>query len=599
MDTGSRWKKIRRPGIKLKLVFSYLFIIAVSFGFAAYFLDKNLENHALQGIKSSLVNEAFLIKSQIPYEKLKSQGYPGLQNQIKTLASKIKSRLTVIDHSGVVMADSDVEDNKIAYMENHADRPEVKIAFDGNIGEQIRYSSTLKINMLYVAMPLAWPQGVNAVLRIALPLVHIQQQLREIRRAIIISVLLAVGLAIVLGSILAMGIVKPINKIIHTARKFSSGDFQHKILLDSKDEIGELASVLNNMASDIEEKINEVQVHNQHLSAILHSMVEGIIVLDKTGKILSINIPAENIFNIKKNEAEGRMFLEAIPNNDIADLIGEVSMKKEFVSKELSLVWPVKKFFIVDVSPIFQKEELSGCLVVVHDITEIRRLETMRKDFVANVSHELKTPLTSIKGFLETLIDGAFEDKENASRFLNIILDHANRLDGLINDLLSLSYLESKEIILNRSKVDVSKLVDSTIVTFKSQVKSKSIEIINNIHQDLFLNVDKNKLSQVFTNLIDNAIKFNRENGTVMIYNENLNGQVKIVVEDTGMGIPQKDVVRIFERFYRVDKARSRELGGTGLGLSIVKHIIELHGGSVGVDSTEGIGSKFYFILPQ
>ncbi len=599
MDIGSRWKKIRRPGIKLRLVFSYLLIIAVSFGFAAYFLDKNLENHALQGIKSSLVNEAFLIKSQIPYEKLKSQGYPSLQNQIKTLASKIKSRLTVIDRSGMVMADSDVEDNKIAYMENHADRPEIKIAFGGNIGEQIRYSSTLKINMLYVAMPLAWPQGVNAVLRIALPLVHIQQQLREIRKAIIISVLLAVGLAIVLGSILAMGIVKPINKIIHTARKFSSGDFQHKILLDSNDEIGELAVVLNSMASDIEDKINEVQIRNQHLSAILHSMVEGIIVLDKTGKILSINVPAENIFNIKKNEAEGRMFLEAIPNNDIADLIGEVSMKKEFVSKELSLVWPVKKFFIVDVSPIFQKEELSGCLVVVHDITEIRRLETMRKDFVANVSHELKTPLTSIKGFVETLIDGALEDRQNARHFLDIILDHANRLDSLISDLLSLSHLESKEISLDRSVVEVKKMVDDIIISFRAVLAKKSISITNDLDVALSLYVDGGRLSQVFTNLIDNAIKFNRDNGKVRIFNEDLGNAIKIIVEDTGIGIPQKDIPRIFERFYRVDKARSRELGGTGLGLAIVKHIIELHGGSVGVESIEASGARLFFILPK
>jgi len=599
MDIGFRWKKIRRPGIKLKLAFSYLLIIAVSFGFAAYFLDNNLESHALQGIKSSLVNEAFLIKSQIPYEKLKSQGYSGLQNQIKTLAKKIKSRLTVIDSSGKVMADSDVEDDKIAYMENHAGRPEVKIAFGGNIGEQIRYSSTLKINMLYVAMPLAWPQGANAVLRIALPLVYIQQQLQEIRKAIIISIFLAVGLAIVLGSILAMGIVKPINKIIHIARKFSSGDFQHKILLDSKDEIGELAVVLNSMASDIEEKINEVQIRNQHLSAILHSMVEGIIVLDSSGRIASINKPAEDIFSIKKEDVEGKMFLEAIPNNEISDLISEVAQKREFISRELSLVWPVKKFFIVDVSPVFQKEELSGCLVVVHDITEIRRLETMRKDFVANVSHELKTPLTSIKGFVETLIDGALEDRQNARHFLGVILDHANRLDSLISDLLSLSHLESKEISLDKSHVEVKRLVDDIIVSFKTALVRKTVSIINDLDPALYLYADKERLAQVFTNLIDNAIKFNKDNGKVRIFSEDLGSAEKIIVEDTGIGIPQKDIPRIFERFYRVDKARSRDLGGTGLGLAIVKHIVELHSGSVGVESAETSGSKLFFILPK
>jgi two-component system phosphate regulon sensor histidine kinase PhoR len=226
-------------------------------------------------------------------------------------------------------------------------------------------------------------------------------------------------------------------------------------------------------------------------------------------------------------------------------------------------------------------------------------LETMRKDFVANVSHELKTPLTSIKGFVETLLEGALDDKENNRNFLKIIQDHTERLNKLVDDLLSLSHLESKEIILEKENIPLWQLVDKVIQGFKAQLKKKGVEVKNELPQGLFLNADKDRLEQVFTNLIDNAIKFNKEKGSIWIYSETAGNTIKIAIEDSGLGIPQKDIPRIFERFYRVDKARSRELGGTGLGLSIAKHVIELHNGSIAVESTEGFGSKFFFTLPK
>lgn len=235
----------------------------------------------------------------------------------------------------------------------------------------------------------------------------------------------------------------------------------------------------------------------------------------------------------------------------------------------------------------------------IDKITEdMKKMETMRKDFVANVSHELKTPLTSIKGFVETLIDGALDDKENSQNFLKIIHDHAGRLDTLVNDLLVLSNLESKEMVLKKEDADIKGELDKVILGFTAQLKNRGMEINNKISSDLLVKADKKRIEQVFTNLIDNAIKFNKDKSAIKIYDQALDGRVKIVVEDSGIGIPEKDISRIFERFYRVDKARSRELGGTGLGLSIVKHIIELHGGIVGVESTEGVGSKFWFTLP-
>ncbi|MDD5596129.1 MAG: ATP-binding protein [Candidatus Omnitrophica bacterium] len=349
----------------------------------------------------------------------------------------------------------------------------------------------------------------------------------------------------------------------------------------------------------LNDKILALERENNKAQAILSSMIEGVVVVAKDTRIISLNPTVEKIFGIQAKEAQGKFFLEAIRNNDIAELISNVLEKGEFVSKEISTVWPLQKVFQINAAPIIEDSLINGCLLVIHDITEIRKLETMRRDFVANVSHELKTPLTSIKGFVETLLEGALEDKENSRHFLEIIRDHANRLDSLTNDLLTLSYAESKQAELKLASVDLSELTDKVLLGFKSLIKKKDISVRNEIPPESSVEIDANRIEQVLTNLIDNAIKFNREKGWVRIYSEEIHNKIKICVEDSGLGIPEKDLSRIFERFYRVDKARSRELGGTGLGLSIVKHIVELHAGSVGVESTEGLGSKFYFILSK
>ncbi len=356
---------------------------------------------------------------------------------------------------------------------------------------------------------------------------------------------------------------------------------------------------LKSAIEDLEEKVRRLENENIKMQAILNSMVEGVVAVDKETRILSINPTIEKIFDIQATDVKGKFFLEAIRNNDLSELLNNVLEKREFVSKELSLVWPVQKVFQVNASPIFERETVSGCLLVIHDITEIRRLERMRSDFVANVSHELKTPLTSIKGFVETLLEGALDDKENSRDFLKIIQEHTNRLDNLINDLLALSYLESRQAELKKEQLNLQELTDKVLAGFKSQLKKRQIEARNNLPLKCFIRADKDRMEQVLTNLIDNAIKFNKEKGWINIDFQETAHSKKILVEDSGIGIPEKDIPRIFERFYRVEKARSRELGGTGLGLSIVKHIIELYAGSVGVESTEGLGSRFWFSLPK
>ncbi|MFA5336748.1 MAG: ATP-binding protein [Candidatus Omnitrophota bacterium] len=588
-----------KVSFKYKLIFSYIFVILVSFGFIAFFLDKNLEENSLQNIQSSLITQANLIESQIVPERLREEDTPYLESLVKGLSSKTTCRITVINNKGRVLADSKKLQEEIPQMENHLYRPEVKVAFDGGTGIDTRYSSTLKINMLYVALPIKDKTGIPGILRLSLPLKSIQKTLSTTRKIVSIGLFFALMLAFVLGSIVATRIIRPINRMIQISRKFSKGDFSRRIIQVSKDEIGGLAVTLNKMAQDIEDKIKEIKTQNQKLAAIFDSMIEGVIVVDKTSYIVSINPTIEKIFNVLKKEVKGKAFLEVIRNNDIYEIISNVLNEGKSFSAEISLVLPVHKIFEINATPIFDNNIVNGCLVVIHDITEMRRLETVRSDFVANVSHELKTPLTSIKGFVETLLEGALDDKENNRNFLKIIQNHAQRLDNLVNDLLSLSHFESKEIKLNRVNFNIRQLVEEAASGFSSQLKNKDIEIKNELSESMLLMADRDRLEQVITNLIDNAIKFNKAKGFIRIFGEEIKDKVKITIEDSGIGIPEKDTPRIFERFYRVDKARSRELGGTGLGLSIVKHIIELHGGMVGVESTEGFGSKFWFILPK
>lgn len=359
----------------------------------------------------------------------------------------------------------------------------------------------------------------------------------------------------------------------------------------SKRELEKSAEAVRALTAEVE----RLKAENGRTAAILNSMIEGVIAVDRDSRILSVNPTIERIFGITQQVVD-KIFLEAIPNNDLYEVICAVTRDGVSVTRELTLVWPVQRVFQVSASPILRAQSLAGCLLVIHDVTAMRKLETVRADFVANVSHELKTPLTSITGFVETLLEGALDDKENSREFLKIIQAQADRLNNLVNDLLELSYLESRQIQLEPIAFDLRALCGEVAAGFGAQLRKKALAIENNIGP-VTVTADKERIRQVFTNLVDNAIKYTREKTAIRLSSEQSGCLVKISVSDDGPGIPARELSRLFERFYRVDKARSREMGGTGLGLAIVKHIIELHGGTVGVESTEGAGSTFWFTL--
>ncbi|MBU0605166.1 MAG: PAS domain S-box protein [Candidatus Omnitrophica bacterium] len=409
----------------------------------------------------------------------------------------------------------------------------------------------------------------------------------------------AAALSFVAGSVIARSVTVPINDMIGLFREYSDGDFTRRASHISGDEFGSLAKTLNKMAGDIDDKMSRITTQNQRLTAIFDNMIEGVAVIDVSGHILSANNTMKRIFGFQEVQAGKALFLEVIRNNEIWDVISTVLKAGEPVSKEINIIYPVRKIFRVNATPISESHTVEGCLIVLHDVTEMKALETMRSDFVANVSHELKTPLTSIKGFVETLMDGALDDKEHGRGFLKIIQDHANRLDSLVSDILALAHLESREMALDKKDFSPKVEADRIISGFAAQAGRSGIKIKNELPAGLSVNADKKRIDQVLTNLIDNAVRFNRSNGEIRLFSQDASGATKFIVEDSGSGIPERDISRIFERFYRVDKARSHESGGTGLGLSIVKHIVELHDGKVGVESVEGLGSKFWFTIPK
>lgn len=393
-----------------------------------------------------------------------------------------------------------------------------------------------------------------------------------------------------------LGYAKRLRDLISAVEEIAGGDIHKKLPALSRDPVDRLAAGINLLVYSLRERIVRCERENERMMTMFASMLEAVIAVDGHTRIVALNPASLALFGLDADKAVGRLLLESVRNNDIAELVAGVLERGAHVTREVRLTGPREQLLRVKVSPLGVQAGARGCLLVIDDVTEIRKLERARSDFVANISHELKTPLTSIKGFVETLLEGALDDKEHAREFLRIIQEHTDRLNSLINDLLELSYLESKEAELLTSRFGLRALVENVVKGFSARARKRFCTVTVS-GAEAEVTADKGKIEQVLTNLIDNALKFNKENGTIDIGIARLDGRVRVDVRDSGIGIPEKDVARIFERFYRVDKARSRDMGGTGLGLSIVKHIVELHGGSVGVESTEGFGTTFWFTL--
>jgi two-component system, OmpR family, phosphate regulon sensor histidine kinase PhoR len=509
------------------------------------------------------------------------------------------ARVTVVDNTGRVLADSQSDSETT---ENLSTRPDIQQAFASGEGQSASHSATQGRDLVYRAARSEQPGGSPVVIRTALPVAQIDASLSELRRRIYFASFVSLLLGGLISLIYFQGFAARVERLKDFSRRVAEGDFRPLPTERPRDELADLASALNETAAWMDRTIQSLSGERNRSSAILRSMVEGVAVIDAQERLVFCNRAFSEIWNLDSAAIEGRPMIEAVRNSDLLGLIRRALRGEEGLRSDITLGIVQHRSFSATATPVQSLEgaaagdKPSGAVVVLHDVTELRRLERIRHDFVANVSHEFKTPLTAIQGFAETLLSGALEDPRNNRRFLEIIRDHATRLAVLTDDLLKLARIEAGKLEVQFGPVQLAEVIERCAETAQLKANRKQITLEIEVPPNLpAVHGDASLLRDVVQNLLDNAIQYTPEGGRVRVSASAGPREAVVTVDDTGMGIPLAEQERIFERFYRVDVARSREAGGTGLGLSIAKHIVEAHGGRLWVESEVGRGSKFSF----
>jgi len=585
---------------KFRTRLTVIFIVLIGFSVlsSGLFLVQMIKETHLKALKASMLRELKIIES--------ATEWVDLQNKAQLLMRLNDTRVTFIAPDGTVLGDSE-QDPMV--MDNHLNRDEIEQASKGKAGYSIRYSDTVKRDMLYAAIPVyAEEEILQGYLRIAMSLEAIVAITNRMWLLLITGLLAYFIIAGLISYRIAHGLTKPLEKATEVAKQLSKMNYKARVKVTGRDEVGQLSEAINMMADSLLLQMNRIQDGESRLKNVLDNMISGVMLIDKRGAIVLLNRTAEDILGFSALELIGRQYDETHQQTDLIRLIQKSMTSNEHIRDDLLFYYPEERVLEANLLPMTVNDEYSGIVIVLHDITAIRRLERMRSEFVANVSHELRTPITAIKGFAETLLAGAMNDKETAVSFLQIIHDESNRLNRLIEDTLALSKIESKRVPMQFTPIDMGQFIGNTVEMIRQEAERRKIKIEQSIAGHMFIEADEDRFRQIMINLLSNAITYTPEGGVVKIIVQPFstghdtsteNQKVRIIVKDTGMGIPKKDIPRIFERFYRVDKARSRSSGGTGLGLSIVKHLIELHHGSVKVESTVGVGTSFIIELPM
>ncbi|MGD2245398.1 MAG: ATP-binding protein [Candidatus Aminicenantes bacterium] len=570
----------------LSKIFGGFFLIILVFAFLILlFTFSAVKSFHINTLAQNLEKLGRSLESKIlPY--LETEKYKELDSFVKNFGHQINTRITVVDKAGMVLADSD-EDPGL--MNNHRFRPEISQAFGGKIGKAIRFSNTVKQDMMYVGIPIVREGEISEVLRVSLYVKDINQLRADLRTRIGLLILFVAAISLGGALLLSRSISKPIQKLRDASNKVASGDFDTKVFLKNRDELNDLAQSFNEMTERINSLFSKLSQKKEELSSILYSIEEGLIAIDRNDKIVLSNESLSRI--IQSDQLDGKFYWEILRDPKFSDIIKRVKEDRKNHAEELELNG---KIFLCSVIFLEPREEI---VITLHDLTHIKEVEQIKRDFILNASHELRTPLTAIKGFVETLeLEGDVEEKSRY--YLDIIKRNTDRLINIVNDLLVISELEEKETQLEIEEVDLNALIKNVLKIFKQKFEKKQIKLEFDTRNDRNpILGDAYKLEQMFINIIDNAEKYT-EKGTVRVSLERQKNHVCIKIEDTGIGIPEEHLSRIFERFYVVDKSRSRLLGGTGLGLSIVKHIVLLHRGEASVVSEVGRGTKFTVVLP-
>lgn len=587
---------MKKLQFRILTVFIVLFtLFSISIG---VFSTNLLQDYAQKSQEEALIKQTKTIADLLYVNGENSIDLESAISQLTKLEILDEERLTVIDLSGVVVYDSAA--NKAA-LENHSDREEFQAVLNGEkTGISIRESESTNENLYYVAVPLMGSQDeLIGVLRLSRPVADINQINEQIKQSLLIFSLLAFILTTLVTFIITKRIAKPINDIMDVAKNLSDKRYDVRYTGTAYGEVADLGDTVNELATNLEEQTQEIVQNDKRLYELVNHLVIGVMLIDDHRTIKMVNPAMSTILGEDITHLIGNSYVEATKSYGLSHMIEMAYQKNEKQNDEIYFYYPQDKIVDANIVPIDGKEPgEQNLIVLLYDITEIRRLEKVRTDFVTNASHELKTPITALKGFSETLLDGAMEDKEVLKQFLEIMLAESSRLDFLVNDILELSKLEQKQVPMNIQKINLTETVLSTIQLVKQTADNKQMKL-NVIEEDnLLITGDSSRLKQILANLINNAVVYTQEKGKVTVTIKKENDYAVIRVSDNGIGIPEDEQDRIFERFYRVDKARSRNSGGTGLGLSIVKYLIENLNGSISVESKLGLGTTFIVKLP-
>ncbi|NLM25259.1 MAG: cell wall metabolism sensor histidine kinase WalK [Firmicutes bacterium] len=569
----------------LKLTGLVLVVTFLSIGVTTFFVAQSAKNTLIDNLKLDLVTDTELVDFL-----LTDVNFDQLDQKVTDLGKQIDRRITIISKQGIVLADSH---EKQLIGADYAQKPEFSQAIADGVGIDLRISQFTGEETLYLAIPSA----KLGVIRLAVASSAVTQDIAKLYQGTI-PLLVLVGLAAFgIVYLVTRNITQPIQDMLLVTKKLQQGEFGRRVLVKSRDEIGLLGRSFNELSLTLEKMFDTIYDRESKLNAVLTSMNDSVLALNVNQRVILANRAVGELLRVNEASLIGRHVGEIIKSEDFSEIIQETITYMKSIDGEIQLSPGSSRIIAVRCSPLQDEDgDIMGVVVVLRDITKLRRLENMRKEFVANVSHELRTPLTSIKGFVETILDGNTNDPQLVERFLTIVNGETDRMISLINDLLDLSRIESGKQFINLEAVNIREVFDSTILALQSKTLEKNITVDNEI-EDLQVIGDIKLLQQVTTNLVDNAIKYNQEGGRVWLTSKVMDDEVEITVCDTGMGIAENHLDRIFERFYRVDRGRSRQMGGTGLGLSIVKHIIEKHQGRIYAESKVGEGTQIKFTL--
>jgi two-component system phosphate regulon sensor histidine kinase PhoR len=584
--------KLVRAKLFWKLGLTYLALLVLALFALDFYATRVFRSDALHAVDDQLASVETAARAHPP----DVQNSAALPEWVQSTSGG-GARVTVVASDGTVLADSADDPAK---MENYANRPEVQAAIASGAGKDVRQSASLGRALVYRAYRFEPPSGPPVVIRFALPLAQANESIAEFRRRLLLASFLMLILGGAASLIYSRGFSARIERLKDFSHRVSGGDFRPLPSDDTEDELTDLARALNETAAHLDRTIRTLTGERNQSSAILRSMIEGVAVIDSRERVVFCNRAFAEILNLDAARCEGRPLVELVRQADLLDLARRALTSADSLQGSLIIGTVMPRSFAVTATPVKALEPAAnGAVIVLHDITELRRLERVRQDFVANVSHEFKTPLTAIQGFAETLLGGALEDEKNNRRFLEIIRDHASRLGRLTDDLLKLARIEAGKLDVQYQPVSVAELVEGCAATTLFKASQRNIALNLSYPPELpAVRGDAGLLREVLQNLLDNAVQYTSPGGRVDLSAATRDHEAVITVADTGIGIPLADQERIFERFYRVDAARSREVGGTGLGLSIAKHIVEAHGGRLWVESTVGAGSQFHFSIP-